>query len=294
MSNKHMQGRTLFVKEYAAFIMKHEIMTSAIRSQDTIVSKLMNPTILPDELLKIVTPMIFIRHPAVVLPSWLRAANNGFQLGAHTVDDEDFSVWTSLRWSRIIFDYLRHISHEQHTSGLTRQDSAHSTNGRRYGPSIVATKPYVIDAADVLNNTDKTLEMICTLLDVKGQGESQTPASKKYYERAYQALKKGFSSNVMKAFQSNAKFQLDGQGEAILSVSDRIRPRKQLPLTISVATGRIHYQHRRRNAQMARRIRRRSRQRPPPQSLRRTPSLRIPAEVQTSRPTRDATQIYER
>ena len=223
ISKNMFQGKTLFVKEYAAFIMKHDIMTSAIRSHETIVSKLMNPTILPDELLQIVTPMIFIRHPAVVLPTWLRAANSETQLGAHSVDDEDFSVWTSLRWSRIIFDYLRHISHEQHASGLGRSDSTRSTNSSRLGPSIVATRPYVIDAADVLNNTSATLDMICTLLDIKASGDTQTPASKKYFERAYEALKKGLSSNVMKAFQTNAKFQPDQeQGEPIRSVSSMV------------------------------------------------------------------------
>ena len=232
MSNNTIQGKTLFVKEYAAFIMKHDIMTSAIRSHETILSKLMNPTVLPDELLQIVTPMIFIRHPAIILPSWLRAANSETQLGAHSVDDEDFSVWTSLRWSRIIFDYLRHISHEQHASGLGRSGSVRSTNGSRLGPSVVATRPYVIDAADVLNNTSATLDMICTLLDIKASGDTQTPASKKYFERAYEALKKGLSSNVIKAFQTNAKFQPDEQGEAgIRSVSSCIACLKSLLTT---------------------------------------------------------------
>lgn len=179
----------------------------------------MNPTVLPDELLQIITPMIFIRHPAVVLPSWLRAANSDVKLGAHTVDDEDFSVWTSLRWSRIIFDYLRHISHEQQNSGIGRSASVRSANGSPYGPSIVATKPYVIDAADVLNNTSATLDMISTLLEIKAAGDTQTPASKKYFERAYEALKKGLSSNVMKTFQTTSKFQPHDQAEAIPSVS---------------------------------------------------------------------------
>lgn len=201
--------------------MKHDIMTSAIRSDETIVSKLMNPTVLPDELLEIVTPMIFIRHPAVVLPSWLRAANSDIKLGAHTVDDEDFSVWTSLRWSRIIFDYLRHISHEQNASRIGRSKSLRTENVARYGPSVVATRPYVIDAADVLNNTSATLDMICTILGIKSSGDTQTPASKKYFERAYEALKKGFSSsaNVMKTFQSNTKFQPSEQVEAFPAVS---------------------------------------------------------------------------
>jgi hypothetical protein len=199
--------------------MKHDIMTSAIRSHETIVSNRMNPTILPDELLQIVTPMIFIRHPAVVLPSWLRAANSDIKLGAHTVDDEDFSVWTSLRWSRIIFDYLRHISHEQNASGIGRSTSVRSAKGTQYGPSIVATRPYVIDAADVLNNTSATLDMVCTLLGIKVAGDTQTPASKKYYERAYEALKKGLSSNVIKNLQNTTKFQPNDQAEGLPSVS---------------------------------------------------------------------------
>lgn len=186
--------------------MNHDIMTSAIRSTETIVSKLMNPTVLPDELLKLITPIIFIRHPAIVLPSWFRAANSDVQMGSHSVDDEDFSVWTSLRWSRIIFDYLRNISHQQNGSGVTRQSSTRSKNEttRRFGPQVVATKPYVIDAADVLDNTQATLDMICQLLGIEDEGGEQNPASKKYFERAYGALKRGFSSNVLKSFSSNS------------------------------------------------------------------------------------------
>ena len=181
-SDNGVQGKILFVEEYAPFIMKHDIMTSTIRSHDTVVPNLMNPTVLPDELLKMVTPIIFIQHPAIILPSWLRAANNGPASGVVSVDDEDFSVWTSLRWSRIIFDYLRNINHMQH-SGLKNADSMHSTRDR-LGPSIVSTKPYVIDAVDVVYSTHATLDLICQLLDIDLEGGNETLASKKYCERA--------------------------------------------------------------------------------------------------------------
>jgi hypothetical protein len=82
----------------------------------------------------------------------------------------------------------------------------------------VATRPYVIDAADVLNSTSATLDMICTLIGIKGADDTQTPASKKYFERAYEALKKGLSSNVMKNLQTTTKFQPNDQAEGLQSV----------------------------------------------------------------------------
>ena len=198
--------------------MKHEIMTSAIRSHETIVSKLMNPTILPDELLRLVTPIIFIRHPAIILPSWLRAAKNGPAADVISVDDEDFNVWTSLRWSRIIFDYLRNLSHMQQQSGLKRADSVHSTH-RPLGPSVVATKPYVIDAVDVVNNTHAILDMICRCLNIDVEGGKQAPASKRYFEKAIEAFKKGLSTSASKKSKADRLLSPDA-----IEASYRVSP----------------------------------------------------------------------
>ncbi|KAK3718898.1 hypothetical protein LTR37_004814 [Vermiconidia calcicola] len=196
------QGKTLFVTEYAPFLMKHDVMLSAIGSQQTVISKLENPTIVPDELLKLFTPIIFIQHPAIVIPAWLRLAKSEY--GSNTLDDEDFTVWTSLRWSRILFDYLRA------SQGFKRQDSTSSGLTGRYEPRIVATRPYVIDADDVTNNTHGTLAAICRLLGV--QIEVVTQSWTEYFARATEAVKSVIPDSFMKVF---ADTQIDSQASQI-------------------------------------------------------------------------------
>ena len=144
------QGRTLFVTEYAPFVMKRDILLSNIRSKDIHASSPSNPTVIPDDLLKLFNPIIFIQHPAIVIPAWLRVAKTEY--GSYTIDDDDLIIWTSLRWSRLLFDHLRSSSHLKQRDSA-RVDSAHSMRSATFEPGIVATRPYVIDAADVENNT---------------------------------------------------------------------------------------------------------------------------------------------
>jgi len=61
-----------------------------------------NPTILPPSFLRTLSPVILIRHPAKIIPSYYRASKDTF--GA-TVFDEDFPMQASLRWSRLLFDW---------------------------------------------------------------------------------------------------------------------------------------------------------------------------------------------
>lgn len=170
--------------------MKHDILISAVKSKETIMSRLMNPTLIPDEILDIFTPIIFIQHPAIVFPAWLRLAKAEY--GSYTVDEDDFTVWTSHRWSRMIFDYLRH---SQHTKRMDSSQSAKSFN-----PQIVATRPYVIDAADVANNTHATLATICRLLGVKFEDVYQGWAPLNLVNRAGSAIKKALPETLVKAF----------------------------------------------------------------------------------------------
>ncbi|KAK5173595.1 uncharacterized protein LTR77_002276 [Saxophila tyrrhenica] len=169
------KGQTVFITEYAPFIINHDIMASVLSSQETIVSRLQNPTTIPDDLLKLFTPIIFISHPALIIPAWFRLAKAEY--GVHPVDGADFTVWTSLRWSRMLFDYLRNTDH------LKRQDSIGSKRSSgRWEPGYVATRPFVIDSDDVANNTHAMVAATCRLLglDYKEVGTSWL----KYFERA--------------------------------------------------------------------------------------------------------------
>lgn len=194
------RDKILFVKENASFVMKPEVLTSALRSQETIVSKLWNPTVIPDELLELVTPIVFIRHPAVVIPAWWREANIGGS--CYDIDDEDVTVWTSLRWTRMVFDYLRSSKHMQQPRSLGRRNTISSTNSRSRSAPVVASRPFVIDAADVVNNTHAVLSMLCRLLDIDSAVLNNAWSPTRRFSQAGEAIRAGIADNMMKAFSS--------------------------------------------------------------------------------------------
>lgn len=191
------QGKSVFVTEYAPFVMKHEVMLSVLHNSETVPSRESNPTVLSDELLGLFTPIIFVDHPVRIIPSWLRLAQNEY--GSSTLDDEDFTLWTSLRWSRILFDHLRYNAHRKRRSSA-RVDSAHSAFSAGFDRGIVATSPFVIDAADVSNHPHATLATVCRLLGVElGEQSSWTT----YFGKATEALKRAIPDSLLKAFHSN-------------------------------------------------------------------------------------------
>ena len=193
------KGKTLFVKENASFVIRPEIMLSALRSHETIISKISNPTVIPDELLGLVTPIVFIRHPAIVIPSWWREVNN--QGSCYDLDDEDVTVWTSLRWTRMVFDYLRSSKHMQRSQPLRLQRrntiASHATTPTA---PVVASQPYVIDAADVLDNTHAILSMLCRLLDIDTAILNQAWTPTRRFSSAGESIRAGIAENMMKAF----------------------------------------------------------------------------------------------
>ncbi|KAF9067688.1 hypothetical protein BDP27DRAFT_1364740 [Rhodocollybia butyracea] len=62
-----------------------------------------NPTLLPDRILASSLPVIMIRHPVFTYPSYERAAS----VYTTTVFDLEFTVMTSYKWSRIMYDFYR-------------------------------------------------------------------------------------------------------------------------------------------------------------------------------------------
>lgn len=64
-----------------------------------------NPTILPDSFLNSMTPLILFRHPALMIPSFYRAAQKGkIEISIY---DEHWPVNASLRWLRLVYDWYR-------------------------------------------------------------------------------------------------------------------------------------------------------------------------------------------
>lgn len=76
-----------------------------------------NPTVLPTQFLRSVTPIFLIRHPALVFESILRVS--GPTMGAR-IDDEEFPIEASLRWLRILHDWFAAESAAAAGSGTRR------------------------------------------------------------------------------------------------------------------------------------------------------------------------------
>ena len=129
-----------------------------------------NPTVLPNEFLTTFLPVILIRHPAKIIPSYYRVVSRD-PFGT-TVFDEDFPVEVSLRWSRLIFDWYEEY----------------------YCISEIEQRPIVIDAEDMINDSHYVAEKFCAMtgLDprhVQYSWAEVTEASNPIYERFLSTLR---------------------------------------------------------------------------------------------------------
>lgn len=68
-----------------------------------------NPTHLPDSLLEVAQVVILIRHPAKIVSSGAPVARDA--IGLQPRDRDIFNMFT-LRWARLMFDYLRSTGKE--------------------------------------------------------------------------------------------------------------------------------------------------------------------------------------
>ena len=124
--------------------------------------RMSNPTWIPNDLYKSLSPLILIRHPARMIPSFYRTQADVFKL---QTTDEDFAMYTSLQWLRIIFDSYRELYSEN-------DDLNHpywSCN------TIDSTKerpiwPLVIDAEDVVHSTQAIVSKLCDIWDIDSSG----------------------------------------------------------------------------------------------------------------------------
>lgn len=96
-----------------------------------------NPTVLPDSFLESMTPLILFRHPALMIPSFYRAAQKG-KLEI-SIFDEDWPVNASLRWLRLVYDwYARHATGTNTTSVIIVIDSDDLINSPGFTPRLCA------------------------------------------------------------------------------------------------------------------------------------------------------------
>ncbi|RMZ13215.1 hypothetical protein D0860_02661 [Hortaea werneckii] len=155
--------KSIFCSEHLNALMKHDWMLSHLRSparnpstpnppgtaSSTNETTLTNPTYIPETLLATLTPILLIRHPALSIPSSWRTESKIKNL---SIEDEDFYLLTTYRWSRDLLTYLHH------------QSTASST------PSTSWRKPIIIDAYDVVHRTGAVTGKLCGELGLDPAG----------------------------------------------------------------------------------------------------------------------------
>ena len=97
-----------------------------------------NPTYVPDDLMETFTPVLLIRNPLLFVPSnW--KIHQPFQ---EKPEEEAFTMFASHRWVRILWDYFR---------------------------EKVQAAPIVVDAEDVIHNTNVFATAFCKRLGIEPQ-----------------------------------------------------------------------------------------------------------------------------
>ncbi|KAK5120376.1 hypothetical protein LTR85_006315 [Meristemomyces frigidus] len=153
------QGKVAWIKDHTACCIRKEVIlrwlrqTSSLRAGE-------NPTVFTEAFMDSLTPILLIRHPALVIPSWYRKQKPLLRQAVH---DEDFRVCTTLAWSRMVFDYYRYQARQGHTNSTAAGD-LHATEDGLPGTLIV------VDAEDITHNTKPTMEKLCSILHLDPQG----------------------------------------------------------------------------------------------------------------------------
>ena len=176
------QGKIPFVKEHSYFIFNPKIVAAnlsttskrSVAPKPTVVDHSIpqpngttadpstssatstNPTVLPDSFLKTMSPIMVIRHPARMIPSYYRAIKDA-NLGID-VNDGDFPVQVTFRWSRLIFDwYAQNVCGSPSLPGPYKKSE-------RTSPSW----PIVIDGDDLIND-ENVAKDLCKQIGVDPQ-----------------------------------------------------------------------------------------------------------------------------
>ncbi|KAG7085977.1 hypothetical protein E1B28_003501 [Marasmius oreades] len=106
-----------------------------------------NPTLLPDRIFFSVTPIITIRHPARVIPSYLRALKKMFGIG--TFDLNSLVPGATFRFERLVFDAFKSFD-ESRAAAESR------------APRI----PIVVDGERLVRHPQSQMEKVCEALGI--------------------------------------------------------------------------------------------------------------------------------
>lgn len=142
------EGKIPLVNEHCCYVLRRQLLVEAVNARrlpdPATLATTGNPTVLPDDLWRTVSPIIVIRHPALALPSYLRSMA-GVPALARLDPRENHSHWfVTLAWSRLLFDVLRATGRE----------------------------PVVVDGEDVCTRTEAVGRGVCARLGLDPAGVS--------------------------------------------------------------------------------------------------------------------------
>lgn len=152
-----LQGKIPFFKDHLYSVLQPSLIKASLEQglnrdlpKDQVSE---NPTMLRQAVFNSVQPIILIRHPALMVPSYYRAEKAIFKL---RLEDEDFAAMTSLRWARIIFDAYAQLG------SITGNDVDVGATSRK--------RPIVIDAVDTVYKTEKLMSKLCQMVGIDPAG----------------------------------------------------------------------------------------------------------------------------
>ena len=140
-------GKIFFGKEHILCLLKQDVMLSTLRRDDRVTvfpSLAENPTYIPDNALKTLTPIFIIRHPQLMVDSLWRAQQ---ELTKMLPEDEDFEFQITLKWTRILYDYFK---------------------------DQLSIEPVIIESEDFIYKTKAVTDKLCALYGLDPEGVRET------------------------------------------------------------------------------------------------------------------------
>lgn len=151
-------GKTFFGKEHICCLLRQEVILASMRQGEegeVRPEEIANPTYLPDEVIKTLSPLLVIRHPLLVVDSAFRGLR---KVTGMVPQEEDFEFQCTMKWTKILYDYFRH------QLGIT---------------------PTVIDSEDYIYRTSAVMEKLCAMygLDPNGIQYTWDPVPEAYWPK---------------------------------------------------------------------------------------------------------------
>ena len=128
---------------------------------------ILNPTTFSDALFESFTPIILIRHPLLVLRSYYLNQHPVFRLEP---TDEDFKFGTTLQFSKLWFDAKREATGQI---------------------------PIVVDAEDVVYDTERTVSRLCKRLGIAEDGVQFSWSPVPMDQRPKDPIMQGFFKDIL-------------------------------------------------------------------------------------------------